>query len=414
MEPHPQAPKGIWRLAEPARGGRGQRPGPLRLLGRRIGPGPDEPRRPLPPPDPRSIQAIVVWVLAPLGDTLFATPALHALREGFPSATITGVCWAANRDLLATNPDVDEWISCANSADLPRALSVVQNRPVDLSVGLSNVGSYLAAFHQVPYRIGFHSESLGWLWDFHFPEQLSGHAVDYCLSIVRALGVDTRQVSRRPQLWLLPEDRAWADAFLAAEGWQAGQTLIAIHPGGSHFAAKRWPLRDFSRLIDVLLADPTRQVVLIGGRDDQRLAERIIAGMSGQRRPLIAAGRARLRRTAALLERSAVMVGNDSGPLHMAAAVDTPVVALFGPTSPDNFRPLSSAQRVIWKALPCSPCFRFLGGIQQYWPRQLNPRCRRECMSLITVEEVVEAINELVRVSAGASYASEPLRPTGH
>lgn len=362
-------------------------------------------------PDPGSVRSIVVWLLAPLGDTLFALPAVRALRRAFPHTRITGVCWASNRPLLETNPDLDDLVVCSNSADLPRVFAILQGQAVDLSIGLSNVGSYLCALHSGTRRVGFHAEGLGWLWDFSFTENLEGHAIDYCLAVVESLGVDIRGIDRRPQVFLTPEDREWADNWLLQHGWQPGQLLVAVHPGGSHFAAKRWPLPRFAELITRLHADPNRQVVIVGGQDDRRLAEVILQHLTGVRQPWVAAGEARLRQTAALFARCQVMVGNDSGPVHLAAAMQTPAVALFGPTSPANFSPYGSEHQVLWKGelLSCSPCFRFLGGIQQYWPRQLRPGCRRECMQLITVHEVLLAIERALaaRVSAGAVQEHE-------
>jgi ADP-heptose:LPS heptosyltransferase len=359
-------------------------------------------------PDVSRVNSIVVWLLAPLGDTLFALPAVRALRRGFPQAHITGVCWTSNRPLLETNPDLDDLLVCTNSTDLPRALAAVQGRAVDLSIGLSNVGSYLCAFHSGAQRVGFHAEGLGWLWDFSFAEDLEGHAIDYCLAVVESLGVDTRGIDRHPQIVLTPDDQAWAETWLGQQGWQPGQILIAIHPGGSHFAAKRWPLTRFTELIARLHTDPNRQVVIVGGQDDGRLAEAILQHLAGVRPPWIAAGKARLRQTAALFGHCQVMVGNDSGPAHLAAAMQTPVVALFGPTSPANFSPYGKDNQVLWKGemLPCSPCFRFLGGIQQYWPRRLRPGCRMECMQLITVGEVLAAIERVLpaRANAGAIH----------
>lgn len=360
-------------------------------------------------PDPKNVRSIVVWLLAPLGDTLFALPAVRALRRAFPHARLTGVCWASNRPLLETNPDLDDLVVCSSSADLPRVFAVLQGQAVDLSIGLSNVGSYLCALLSGTRRVGFHAEGLGWLWDFTFAEDLEGHAIDYCLAVVESLGVDIRGVDRRPRVFLTPEDREWAESWLRQQGWQPGQLLVAVHPGGSHFAAKRWPLSRFAELITRLHDDPNCQVVIIGGKDDRRLAGEIMEHLTGVRQPWIAAGEARLRQTAALLAHCRVMVGNDSGPAHLAAAMETPVVALFGPTSPANFSPYGPENQVLWKGelLPCSPCFRFLGGIQQYWPRQLRPGCRRECMQLITVEEVLAAARRALlsgRVDVGAVH----------
>ncbi|MBX6376924.1 MAG: glycosyltransferase family 9 protein [Clostridia bacterium] len=325
--------------------------------------------------------------MCPLGDTLFATPALRALRRRFPEARVVVLAWASNAPILEGNPNVDEVWVAGSTLDLPRLARRVLEGGFQLGVGLSNLGSWFLMVSGVPLKVGFNAQSLGRFYVRPAPDRRDVHAVDYCLSIVGALGAPVDD--RRLELPLGAQDRAEAERFLREEVGPA-PLLVAIHPGGRHFRAKRWFPARFGRLADELTARFGARVVLVGGSEDVRLAEQI--RLMATSRPAVAAGRLRLKATAALLERADLFVGNDSAPLHMAAAVGTPTVALFGPTDPVNFRPIGDHHRIVRRDLPCSPCFHWLGGPQQYLQGCRNQECRHQCMKEIGVEEVVGAV----------------------
>ncbi|MBF6591559.1 MAG: glycosyltransferase family 9 protein, partial [Ktedonobacterales bacterium] len=151
-------------------------------------------------------------------------------------------------------------------------------------------------------------------------------------------------------------------------------------------------------------------VLLIGGKDDLPLAEETAAlsphGMT------ILAGRTSLKVTAALIEQSTLFIGNDSGPLHIAAAVGTPAVGIFGPSDWQQFQPVGKQgyrQRVIHSDLPCSPCFRFVGS-DPWWYR--NPCYSRACLEAISPQSVIAAAVELLEEHARPEGApSESGRP---
>lgn len=331
---------------------------------------------------------ILVLQLCPLGDTLFGTPALRALRVSFPGAEITSVTWQANREILDGSPYVDHVVTCPSAMRLPQLMSRLAEGDFDTVVGLSNVGSWLTLFTRAQVRVGFNSQTLGWSYTADVPDRRDKHAVDYCLDVVQALGA--RPAGRAMDVPLGAAERDWARRHLAARGSQPA-LRVAIHPGGRHFAAKRWPAGGFACVADYLAAQYGAQVAVVGGRDDRVLAEAIASGCRVAE-PLLMAGKARIKQTAALIEACDLFVGNDSAPLHMAVAVGTPAVALFGPTDPVNFRPLGPLDVVVRHPPACSPCFRWLKGSRG----RLMARCRveraAECMRAITPLDVIEAV----------------------
>ena len=335
---------------------------------------------------------ILVLQLCPIGDTLFGTPALRALRARFPRARISVVTWASNRDILAGNPHIDRIVAVRGTLRLPRVLGQLAEEDFDAVVGLSNIGSWLTIFTSARVRVGFNSQTLGWLYTAQVPDRRDRHAVDYCLDVVAVLGASPQ--GRHLEIHLADADRSFARAWLGDEGGQPRPPLrVAMHPGGRHFPAKRWSTSGFAHVADYLAGQYGAQVVLVGGPDDVTLAQAIEAECR-LAEPLIAAGRTSLKQTAAIIERCDLFIGNDSAPTHLAVAVGTPVVALFGPTDVDNFRPLGPYDVVVRKELPCSPCFRWLGGSMQHLHGLRPVEGSAECMRLITPHDVILAVEQ--------------------
>lgn len=334
------------------------------------------------------IDKILVLQLCPIGDTLFGTPALRALRRRFPHARVADVTWAANREVLEGNPAIDRLVLCRSALQLPRVLSALADEDFDAVVGLSNIGSWLTLFTRAEVRVGFNSQTLGWLYTQDVPDRRELHAVDYCLEVVAALGAESD--GRHLDLPVSERERQWARRFLRADRGRPA-LRVAMHPGGRYFPAKRWPTSGYAYVADYLAGQHGAQIVVVGGPDDVALAEEM-ADECRLAEPLVAAGRAGIKQTAALIEQCDLFIGNDSAPMHMAEAVGTPVVAMFGPTNPGNFRPLGPFDVVVRKELPCSPCFHWLGGSRQYLMHASLSEQPAPCMRSITPRDVIVAV----------------------
>lgn len=334
------------------------------------------------------IRRVLVLQFSPIGDTIFAVPALKALREYYPQATIVVLASARAGDVLKGLPYHDMLRICRSGLDVARTLVEFRHLHFDLAVGLSNQGSWLSFFCGTPFKAGFPTPLLSLAEPGALKEEPAAHVVEYCLAVVRLLGA-TVPGDRRLELWLSPAEKERARTFLAAHG--LSDPMVAVHPGGRYFPLKRWPVERFARLVDALAGQGYRAVI-VGGPEDTELAGSLAE--QAECEPVVAAGRLRLKETAALLAHCRLFIGNDSAPLHMAAAVNTPTLGLFGPTDPRQFSPYGPGHTVLYKALPCSPCFRFLGGLGQYLPK-----CTRaQCMEAITVEETAAAaLNRLGR-----------------
>ncbi|HVI35143.1 MAG TPA: lipopolysaccharide heptosyltransferase II [Gaiellales bacterium] len=228
----------------------------------------------------------------------------------------------------------------------------------------------LAVLADVPERVGFAGGAPALTYSTRVPRAREGHEVERLLALA---GRDAGPVPP-VALGLTAADRTSADTWLAARGIDPG--FVALAPG-SIWGTKRWPY------YPELAAALARPVVVIGSRDDAELATAVVA--AARRRAHSAAGELDLRTAAALLARASVLVTNDSAPLHLATAVGTPIVALFGPTVPaQGFGPRGAADRTLGVALGCRPC-------SAHGPR-ICPLVHHRCMRDLTVEQVAEAV----------------------
>ncbi len=326
---------------------------------------------------------ILVIKLRYIGDVLLATPVLESLRAAWPQARLTMAVNRGTEAVLAHNPHVNETMVVERmglGGELDR-LRQLRRRRFDCVIDLSDSdrAAVMTMMTGAPTRIGFNWEHR-WrgLAYTSVVEAAYGamHMVDYNLAALAPLGISSEQV--RPSLRTGPDDELAADR-LVYEGGLTGVPWVMIHPGARYWF-KAWPAERFAALID-RLGQEEIAVGLVGDRRDHEVVEHI-RGLT-KRRPVSFVGRTSLLELAALMRRCALFIGNDAGPMHMAAAVGTPVVALFGPSDPAVWGPYSSWATAIYKGLDCRACF--------------HPTCRRgieNCMQQVAVDEVLKAVKK--------------------
>jgi ADP-heptose:LPS heptosyltransferase len=357
------------------------------------------------PPRGQEPRQILAALLCPIGDTLMATPALAAVRRRYPRSTITAIASASNAGILVGNPDMDRLVllpamgsgsRAARFANAVRELSAERDR-YDLVISFSAAGTLvaqLAGLGRPPVRLSM--PPLWWLLGGHSASFRARHTVDqYLRAVEPLLGRSPAQDERVPRLALSLQDRSAARRVLRDYGLSPSTVLVTMHAGGEGFdGRKRWATERFAAVARGLIERCEAHVLLIGGRDDQELSQETAALVpSGA---TVLAGQTPLKVTAALIEQSTLFIGNDSGPLHMAAAVGTPAVGIFGPSDWRQYEPIGKKgyrQRVIHSNLACSPCFRFIGN-DPWWYH--NPCHSRACLEAISSEHVLNAALELL------------------
>jgi lipopolysaccharide heptosyltransferase II len=206
------------------------------------------------------------------------------------------------------------------------------------------------------------------------------HRIDRDLEALKLLNIQAG--SKIPQLWLTREEENSAGHLLDQLGVQRSQSMVILQPGARYWF-KAWPPERFAELADRLTSQSGCQVLIGGSDQDIDLAQQI--RQMAKSSLVIMAGRTSLKQFAAIAKKSALFVGNDSGAMHIASTVGTPVVALFGPSSPREWGPRGGPVEVLYKEIDCRSCF--------------HPTCTRDeenCMRLITVHEVFVAAQRLL------------------
>jgi heptosyltransferase-2 len=292
-----------------------------------------------------------------LGDTVLTTPLLVQLANRGPVDVVTTPASAA---LLANHPAVREVIVYdKRGADrgftalvrLARRLRASRYDVAFLAQGSARSAA-LALLAGIGTRIGFASSGGAWLYTRRVPFRDDLHHAARLLQLARPNGREPSADELRPSLAPGEVEREAVSVLLRAGGIAPGDALVALAPG-SVWGTKRWPY--YPELAAML--GTMAHVVVIGGAEDTPLAAEIVRGASGA---VDATGRLSLLASAELLRRCAILVTNDSAPLHLASAMNTPTVALFGPTVPAfGFGPLATRASVLGlDALPCRPCDR--------------------------------------------------------
>jgi ADP-heptose:LPS heptosyltransferase len=216
------------------------------------------------------------------------------------------------------------------------------------------------------------------------------HAVDRYLEAARFLGADPSPVT-----FVLPsgdEDEARAEALLAEAGVRPGEPVVVLNPQ-ARWPTKLWEEDRFAHVGEALARRCRARIVVTGSLSDLPLARRLAARMNPA--PFLAAGRTDLRLLIALLKRVDLLVTLDSGPMHVAAALGTPLVALFGPTDPQLNGPYGASGGILRVSLPCSPCLK----------RRCQIEDDRLCMRSISEEEVADAA--VAMLSAGSKSRTD-------
>lgn len=300
-----------------------------------------------------------------LGDAVMATPILHDLRRHYPQAKITALCQSNVAPLIIKDPHLTEvlsynkpsgWIHRAEHQDV-----IVPLRLGEYDLGILLTNSFSSAWWfwrgHVANRVGFSTNGRSWLLTAAVPKpspSFAEHQVITYKRLLQPLGIPISQSS--PSLYLDAEDHAFVQKFLSLHQIRKDDLIIGINPGAAYGSAKCWPLERFKELTYKLLENHSNLVIIFfGDTAGMPLVNKICLKTSG--RVVNLAGKTSLRELMALIGACSVFLTNDSGPMHIASALNIPLLALFGSTSDVKTGPYNGG-KVIHKHVECSPCYK--------------------------------------------------------
>jgi len=358
-------------------------------------------------------ESILIYHVGNIGDIIVATPTYRAIRNAFPKISITLLTSPGRkglpgaREIIQPLNLVDEIIifypdELTTAKKLFTFIKDLRRKRYDLLVylpanqwGVRHLLRDMIFFRVAGIRcaVGFRVYEGYSLYEKY--QQAPIGEVERLLQLIEPLGITASGYT--PEFPLEPEDVHFASELLQRYGVGEDEVQIVVHPGGKK-PTKLWPLSNFISLIDILIKDTGARIILVGSADEVGMANTIEAQV--KKEIINITGTHSLTQLAAVIKKADLMVSNDSGPMHIAAAVGTPVVALFsGVDIPHVWYPFGDIHRVIRKEVNCSPCFR-------------NECDEHRCMVEISVEEVLQAVRELLKKGRGKRTEGEVVKGT--
>lgn len=334
---------------------------------------------------------ILVRVPNWIGDAVMCLPALDALRALYPSSGISVLAKAKVVPVFEGNPSVNDIIVYEKERHggligQLRLSGELRQKKFDLAVLFQNafgaaVISFLGAASE---RVGYATDCRSGLLTKAIPvtdEILKRHEVFYYLNIIKELGGRTPK-NPVPRIHLSSKETASARRFLDERGLGKGPVFGAA-PGASFGPAKRWPAQGFAKVLKGLVDEYGGGVLVFGGPEDKEACRGVLEAMPSA---IDLSGKAGLREAMALMGRCDAFITNDSGPMHISAALGVPTVAVFGSTDDSLTGPVGKRAAVVKEKMGCSPCFKRECRFGHY-----------ECLARIDPEEVLHKAKELLR-----------------
>lgn len=322
-----------------------------------------------------------------LGDVLFSTPFIKAIRKAHPRAFIACMVVPRCKEILEDNPHLDKLIIYDEDnlhKDIFGKMKFISGLRAEkfektYILHRSLTRALITLLSKIPERTGYHTKKRGLFLTNKIPQpQEPMHRVEYFLNIAKAIGID---ISDKDLVFCINDkDLAVAQTLLTQSGITDKEKFVVINPG-ANWLSKRWPVEGFARLADDLINKYKVKVAITGAQKDLQLANKIASLMKNK--PLILAGKTTLKQLGAVLKKASLVISNDTGPLHIAVSQETATIALFGPTSKDITGPYGKCDYVvIQKDVGCEiPCY--------------NLKCQdTKCMKAIGPADIIKVIDE--------------------
>ncbi len=337
---------------------------------------------------------ILIVRLDRIGDVMLSTPAISAVRKAFPGSHIAVMVSPYASPIIEGNPSVDEVIiydKKGNEKGLSgnvRFAAVLGRKKFDLAIVLhptarTHIALFLAG---IPVRVGY-DKKYGFLLTKRLPHtKQSGlkHEIDYTLDVLRLAGIEPS--GRTLYMPIKKESELTAERIFTAAGIKKDDVVVALNPGAS-CPSKRWKAENFAKAAKAIIEKTAAKIVVVSGASDKACGDKTAALIGPG--CLNLSGKTDISELASVLKRADVFISNDSGPVHIACALGTPVVAIFGRSdaglSPRRWGPTGHRSAVLHKKAGCEICLAH------------NCKAGFKCLDAITVDEVVRTAQEMLK-----------------
>ncbi|MBT3880898.1 MAG: glycosyltransferase family 9 protein [Candidatus Scalindua sp.] len=339
-----------------------------------------------------SLKKILVIRLDRIGDMVVTTPIFRALKENLPDVHVTALTNPVNNNIVINNPFID-CILVYDRENKHKSFNSrltffrsIRERKFDLVIDpyldYELKTSFITRFVGNGFRLGFEFAGRGLFYNIRYNPNVfpvsteKKHMIDYDLDLLTCIGVETEK--RQPEIFLSSEEKAYN--LLKKAGVNPEDRVIGIHPGG-HYESQRWPINEFAAISDYLITHYGIKVILFAGREEKQL----ISEFKGHaaKAPVILEDLS-LREFMSALSYCSLFLCNNSGPLHIATALNIPTVSTMGPTIPYHWWPRGKNHIVLREDVDCSPCKK---GICE----------THECMKLITTNDFIAAVERQIK-----------------
>lgn len=364
-----------------------------------------------------TVKSILIMLFRQIGDVLLATPTIRAFKEAFPGSRISVAVFKESAPILEGNPYIEriivvdpKWKELPFGERLRHERSFfkeVRQAKADLAVNLTtgDRGLFLSLFSGARHRLGLLPRErnpllMRLIYNHSYRIATThSHMLERHLESIRSLGY--KPVHKRPQVFFSKEEDDRVVSLLTEQGWsearqRTGRPLVQIHPVSRWFY-KCWQDHSMAAVIDLLIGERNVDLVITGGPSpvEREKIERILS--FAKHRPLNLVGKIHLRELAALSRRADLFFGVDTAPMHIAAAMETPVIVLFGPSPMELWRPWGEGHATLVKDFHCLPCG------QEGCDGSQRSRCLEETTVQEVMAEIDRYLSNLERVSSQPS-----------
>ena len=336
---------------------------------------------------------ILIIRLSSLGDITHCLPVSYNLKKRYPKARVAWLVREKYRELLEMDSCLDEIITIKNLGSkklLPRIreifriVNVIRNLKFDVVLDLhcALITNIIALFSDSPVKLGIDKRNelgLKWLKYCPLPKNKKTHRINAYLSILNLMGINNYEIEY--SLRIPPLDKKKAINLLEEYSCSPRETIIALHPGASR-KIKEWDIERFAKLSYLLAIKYGSRVIIISGPKEKNFGQNSIAKLFNSKAIFIA--HYNIKELSALLEKCDLFIGNDSGPLHLAAALGLPTVSIFGPSDHLISGPYGEKHKVVRKDVFCNPCYKNFN---------VEFNCKnnnRNCLKSLNVEDVLK------------------------